>query len=175
MRLPAGFRRRIRANGGGALAGIIFQPPRSFIFLAEGGNLLGNSVFVNLKVPGGEAGNVISFLIGHRHIQLHHIDGDTKDGVGLVLLGRHPNFGAGENPQAQNADPKDSLCHKSSSLHPPDQLQSGEGALVLGEDSSLPSRNSFPVSRRARNRAGQSSKWVAKIFSTMRCVSAGTN
>src|ERR1700730_11770542 len=47
-------------------------------------------------------------------------------------------------------------------------------ALILDGEFSLPSRNSAPVSCIARTRAGQSSKSVAKIFSTMIRVSSGT-
>ena len=49
-----------------------------------------------------------------------------------------------------------------------------EAGLFFGREAILPWRNSSPVSRKARSSAGQSSKWVAKIFSTMRCVNSGT-
>src|SRR5882762_2245081 len=47
-------------------------------------------------------------------------------------------------------------------------------ALLVDAEAIFPCRNSSPVSRIALSSAGQSSKSVAKIFWTMRCVSSGT-
>jgi hypothetical protein len=51
----------------------------------------------------------------------------------------------------------------------------GLTALILDGEVNLPCRKSAPVSCIARSSAGQSSKSVANIFSTINRVSSGTN
>ena len=60
----------------------------------ESRDLLPDAVLGDDEVRGFQAGDVISLVVRHRHVQLHHIHHDAE--IRFVVLGGHPNRGPGK-------------------------------------------------------------------------------
>ena len=67
-----------------------------FVAFSKCGDLLRDPVLGNGEVLRTETGDVVPLLVGHGHVQLHQVDGNTN--VGLAALLCHCP-GSGENGQ----------------------------------------------------------------------------
>src|SRR5439155_12198149 len=75
----------------------VLSSSRGLALFSEGSNLLPNPILENRKIARSQASYVVALLVRHRHIQLHHIDGDVKDRtIGFAILRRRANCRRGE-------------------------------------------------------------------------------
>src|SRR6266851_3011081 len=86
-----------------------------FVAFRKRGKLLRNTVLNDDKILGVKPRNVVSFLVGHRDVELHHIDNHVKIGALLSFDSRSiSDEQTEEKPKRQNQV----LCHNSYSASP---------------------------------------------------------
>src|ERR1700683_1692610 len=155
-----------------------------FVAFRKGGRLLNNPILDDGKILGPESRNVVPLLVRDRHVELDHVHYNVEV---RALLSFDATFVSQYENQTEQNQQKQFFCHEAPTSATPLALsrcmigrrlvrttRQGRTALILAGEANLPSRNSVPVSCIARSSAGQSSKSVAKIFSTIIRVSCGT-
>ena len=163
------------------------QTARRFIAFRKGRDLLHNPILSDGEVLRTQSGNVVSVLVRHRNIELNQVDDHVKvravlraDGS-FICPGIEPEESESQKTNFLTIGPKGSYSASSlpetaasACIFDRDRTSRSNSALTLVGDLNLPARKSSPASCIARRSAGQSSKSVAKIFSTISRVSSGT-
>src|SRR5580700_6488909 len=70
--------RSVIGRGTGGVVGKLAETTRRFIAFRKSRCPLGNPILRDDKILGAQSGNVVSVLVGHRHVQLDHIDHNAK-------------------------------------------------------------------------------------------------
>ena len=52
-----------------------------FVAFRKRGSLLRNPILNDGKILGAKTGNVLSILVGHRYVELYHVDNHVKIGA----------------------------------------------------------------------------------------------